>query len=100
MIERTQQRLNLTPGRRAADTAYGTGKLLGWLAGAGIAPHIPVWEKGNRDNDTFSRSDFILDNEKHEDRCPNDKALRTTGRVHDGRTILYRAGTFDCDPCP
>jgi hypothetical protein len=29
MIERTKQRLNLTPDRLAADTAYGTGKLLG-----------------------------------------------------------------------
>src|SRR5580658_8373303 len=38
MIERTKQRLNLTPNRLAADTAYGTGKLLGWLVGAGIAP--------------------------------------------------------------
>ena len=98
MIERTKQRLNLTPNRLAADTVYGTGKLLGWLVGAGIAPHIPVWEKGKRNDGTFSRSDFMFDKEKNE--CPNGKVLRTTGRVHDGRTILYRASKFDCDPCP
>lgn len=42
----------------------------------------------------------MFDKEKNEYRCPNGKVLRTTGRVHDGRTILYRASKFDCDPCP
>lgn len=100
MIERTERRLGLKPERLAADTAYGTGKFLGWLVGASITPHIPVWDKGKRDDGTFSRSDFIFDNENNEYRCPNGKALRTTGKVHDGRTILYRASKRDCDPCP
>jgi len=100
MIERTEHRLGLKPERLLADTAYGTGKFLGWLVGAGITPHIPVWEKALRDDGTFSRSDFSFDKERNEYRCPNGKALRTTGRVHDGRTILYRASKRDCDPCP
>jgi hypothetical protein len=58
MIERTEQRLGLKPERLMADTAYGTGKFLGWLVGAGITPQIPVWEMGNRKDGTFSRSDF------------------------------------------
>ena len=53
-----------------------------------------------RDDGTFSRSDFTFDKEKNEYRCPNGKVLRTTGRVHDGRTILYRASKLDCDRCP
>ena len=65
-----------------------------------ITPHIAVWEKAKRDDGTFSRSDFTFDKEKNEYTCPNGKALRTTGKVHDGRTILYRASKFDCDPCP
>jgi hypothetical protein len=36
MIQRTQERMGLKPQRLAADTAYGTGKFLGWLVGAGI----------------------------------------------------------------
>ena len=100
MIERTEQRLDLKPDRLVADTAYGTGQFLGWLVGTGITPHIPVWEKGTRDDGTFSRSDFTFDKETNEYRCPNGKALRTTGMVHDGRTILYRASKLDCDPCP
>ena len=49
---------------------------------------------------TFSRGDFTFDKEQNEYRCPNGKVLRTTGMVHDGRTIPYRASKFDCDPCP
>jgi hypothetical protein len=100
MIERTEQRLGFKPERLLADTAYGTGKFLGWLVGTGITPHIPVWEKAQRDDGTFSRSDFTFDKQKNEYRCPNGKALRTTGRVHDGKTILYRARKLDCDRCP
>jgi len=100
MIERTERRFDLKPKRLAADTAYGTDKFLGWLVGAGITPHIPVWEMANRHDGTVSRSDFTFDKEKNEYRCPNGKALRTTGRVHDGRTILYRASLRDCGPCP
>jgi len=100
MIERTERRFDVKPDRLAADTAYGTGKFLGWLVDAGITPHIPVWDKGKRDDGTFSRSDFTFDQEKNEYRCPHGKALRTTGRVHDGRTILYRASKLDCGPCP
>jgi hypothetical protein len=61
MIERTAQRMGLKPQRLAADTAYGTGKFLGWLVGAGIAPQIPVWDKSTREDGTFSRSDFTFD---------------------------------------
>src|SRR5499427_1074387 len=100
MIERTERRFDVKPDRLAADTAYGTGKFLGWLVDAGITPHIPVWDKGKRDDDTFSRSDFTFNKETNEYRCPHGKALRTTGRVHDGRTILYRASKLDCGPCP
>jgi transposase len=100
MIERTKARLDLKPDRLAADTAYGTGKFLGWLVTAGIAPHIPVWDKGDRDDGTFSRRDFTFDKQKNEYRCPTGKVLRTTGRVHDGGSIRYRASKFDCEVCP
>ena len=100
MIKRTAARLGLKPARLAADTAYGTGKFLGWLADAGITPHIPVWEKGARDDGTFSRADFTFDGERNLYICPTGKLLKTTGRIHDGRTILYRARTRDCGQCP
>jgi hypothetical protein len=62
MIDRTERCFALRPKRLAADTAYGTGKFLGWLVNdKGITPHIPVWEKSSRANGIFSRADFIWD---------------------------------------
>jgi transposase len=99
MIKRTDERFGLKPERLAADTAYGTGKFLSWLIGTGITPHIPVWDMSQRDDGTFSRSDFVFDPERDVYTCPQGKLLRTTGRVHDGRTLLYRASKRDCDVC-
>ena len=64
-----------------ADTAYGTGKFLGWLVGTGITPHIPVWDMSDRDDGTFSSSDFTFDREHNVYVCPTDKLLKTTGNV-------------------
>src|SRR5579859_3106217 len=99
MIKRTAERLGLKPKQLAADTAYGTGKFLSWLLGTGIMPHIPVWDMSQRDDGTLSRSDFICDTERNVYICPQGKLLKTTGRVHDGRTLLYRASKRDCDVC-
>ena len=99
MIERTEKRLGPKPKRLAADTAYGTGKFLGWLIGAGITPHIPVWDKSTREDGTLSRSDFRWDKRRGVYICPNNKVLHTSGTVHDGRTLLYRASKLDCDVC-
>ena len=48
MIERVHQRFALKPKRIAGDTAYGTGRLLGWLRHQNIEPHIPVWDRAKR----------------------------------------------------
>ena len=90
----------LKPKHLAADTVYGTGKFLGWLIGAGITPHIPVWDKSTREDGTLSRSDFRWDKRRGVYVCPNNKVLHTSGTVHDGRTLLYRASKLDCDTCP
>ena len=101
MIDRTERCFNLRPKRLAADTAYGTGAFLGWLVKEKrITPHIPVWEKSERGDGIFSRSDFIWDKHHGHYICPNGKLLRTSGTVHDGRTLLYRASKRDCDACP
>jgi len=101
MIDRTERCFYLKPKRLAADTAYGTGKFLGWLVNdKGITPHIPVWEKSDRADGIFSRADFIWDKRHGHYICPNGKPLRTSGTVHDGRTLLYRASKRDCDACP
>src|SRR5215469_503705 len=100
MLDRTERRFSLKPKRLAADTAYGTGRFLGWLVGRGIAPHIPVRDAGERNDGTFSRSDFRWDGRRGVYICPNNKVLHTTGTVYDGTLLRYRASKFDCDVCP
>jgi hypothetical protein len=92
--------MGLKPEYLAADTAYGTGKFLSWLIGTGITPYIPVWDMSQREDGTFSRADFTFDKEHNVYLCPAGKLLTTTGKVHDGRTILYRASTRDCGFAP
>jgi len=99
MLDRTERRFSLKPKRLAADTAYGTGGFLGWLVGRGIAPHIPVRDASERDDGTFSRSDFRWEGRRGVYICPNSKVLHTTGTVHDGNMLRYRASKFDCDVC-
>ena len=43
----------------AADSAYGSASNLDWLVNEqGIAPHVPVIDKSQREDGTFSRKDF------------------------------------------
>jgi len=100
MLDRTERRLDLKPKRLAADTAYGTGRFLGWLVDRRIAPHIPVRDASERDDGTFSRSDFRWDRRRGVYVCPNNKVLHTTGTLHEGRMLRYRASKFDCTGCP
>jgi transposase len=101
MIERTEERFGLKPERLAADTAYGAAAMLNWLVEEkGIAPHISVNDKSQRDDGTFSRSDFQYDPTNDLYHCPGGKQLRTSGTVHNDKTLLYRASRRDCGICP
>src|SRR3989441_5059639 len=70
MINRTEETFGLKLKRLAADTAYGTGKLLAWLLEKDITPHIPVWERYERTDGMFSRLDFTYDAERDVYICP------------------------------
>lgn len=101
MIERTEQRFDIKPAYLAADTAYGSAETLNWLVNdKKIEPHIPVIDKSKREDGTFSRADFVFDKDRNVYVCPNNKLLLTTGTVHDGYALRYRASKADCDVCP
>jgi transposase len=100
MITRTEQRLGLKAKRLIADTAYGTGKFLGWLIEANIIPHIPVWDKSSRNDGTFSRADFTFDSDRNLYVCSAGKLLTTTGRVGADHAVRYRDLNRDCRLCP
>jgi hypothetical protein len=99
MIDRTEQRLDLKPDWLTADTAYGTGKLLAWLLGKSITPHIPVWERYPLSDGMFSRGEFTYDAERDVYVCPNGKLLRTSGTVHDSRVRNYLSQPQECRAC-
>ena len=62
MIDRVEERFDLTPDRLVGDTNYGSAAMLGWLVDEKqIEPHVPVRDKSERQNGTFSRSDFQWD---------------------------------------
>jgi transposase len=101
MIERTADRFGLKPERLAADSAYGSAPSLNWLVQEqGIAPHIPVFDKSDRSDGTFSRADFQYDETLNIYICPAGKTLTTRGTVVNDDQVLYRASKFDCAPCP
>ena len=103
MIEPTEASFGIKPEWLAADTAYGSAANLDWLVyQQGIAPHVPVIDKSQRDDGTFNREDFTFDKERNVYICPAGKSLTTTGRlVNDGETtLLYFASVLDCRICP
>ena len=103
MIERTEASFGIKPEWLAADTAYGSAANLDWLVyQQGIAPHVPVIDKSQRDDGTFNREDFTFDKERNVYICPAGKSFTTTGRlVNDGETtLLYFASVLDCRICP
>jgi Transposase domain (DUF772)/Transposase DDE domain len=100
MIERTRRRFDLSPKRLAADTAYGTGRFLAFVTGAGIIPHIPVWDMSKRDDGTFSRSEFRFDRKRNVYVCPAGETLTTSGRVNSDHAIRYFASVLRYRECP
>ena len=100
MLNRVDERFDLYPERLAADSAYGSAEMLGWLVHErGIEPHIPVFDKSKRADDTFSRSDFTYDHQGDVYFCPAGKMLTCKGTVVNDNQLLYRASKYDCDGC-
>jgi len=109
MVERVEQRFELKPERLIGDTAYGTAQMLAWMVDdAGIEPHVPVWDKAERKDGTFSRSDFVFDAAADAYRCPGGKQLKRLRRsynpprsgINKDGTIRYRGSVADCRSCP
>ncbi|MCP5438706.1 MAG: transposase [Chromatiaceae bacterium] len=108
LLERVEARLDLKPEKLIGDTAYGAAPMLAWLVGEKqITPHIPVWDKRQRQDDTFSITDFTWQAESDAYQCPAGKLLRhglrnftkpRTG-ITKANTIIYRASKADCTTC-
>lgn len=108
MIDRVEEKFDLKPTRLVGDTNYGSAAMLGWMVDEKqIEPYVPVFGKSERDDGTFSRSDFQWDDDANEYRCPAGNALRSNRRpcknprtgITKADTILYRSSQFDCAAC-
>ena len=101
MIERTEATFGIKPEWLVADTAYGSAPNLHFLVDEkDIEPHVPVIEKSQRDDGTFSRSDFTYDADLNVYVCANGKVLRTNGRLRDDGMYAYYSRVSDCKNCP
>ena len=105
MIDRVEGRFGVLPKRLIGDTAYGTAEMVAWMIEEkAIEPHVPLWEKGERDDGTFGRSDFIFDTASNTFTCPGGKRLhqyrrnfaRERSGVTKANTRIYRASQVDC----
>ena len=108
MIDRVEERHGLYPEKLAADSAYGSAEMLGWLVHErGIEPHIPVFDKSARTDGTFSRSEFTYDHKADAYICPAGKQLRQRQKIYqtprplvdDDGMMRYRASKHDCSIC-
>lgn len=101
MIERVEETFGLKPERLVGDTNYGTATILGWLVDEKqIEPHVPVWDRSERKDGTFNRSDFTYDAENNRYICPAGKFLKTAWRSKQKNPYRYRASLYDCQACP
>jgi transposase len=99
MLERTQECFSLKPQRLAADAAYGSGLMIGWLMRHGIEPHIPLLDREHQTKGFFTRADFTFDPQANVFVCPAGKQLRSSGLVREDGTVPYWASTKDCRDC-
>jgi transposase len=99
MVDRIKRRFDLRPQRLAGDSVYGAVRLLKTLVDRKITPHVPVWDKSARRDGTFSRSDFVFDQEHNVYICPGGAELTSTGNIDQGHIVYYRANKNDCSAC-
>jgi hypothetical protein len=95
LVDRVERRFDLRPQRLAGDTAYGAVRLLKWLVDRKITPHVPVWDKSGRPDGTFSRADFVFDQERNIYIRPGGSELTSTGNIDQGHIVYYRASKRD-----
>jgi hypothetical protein len=58
-----------------------------------------VWDKSARSDGTFSRADFVFDQERNVYVCPGGAELTSTGNIDQGHIVYYRANKKDCSAC-
>ena len=107
MLTRVKDKFGLVPDWMIADTAYGSGPMLGWLVERKIDPYIPVIDKAGRPDGTWTRTDFDWDAQNDQYICPEGHALKQFRRNYSdpnrgptGKGVAkYRCLKLTCQAC-
>jgi hypothetical protein len=92
----TLEGFDLYPAKLIGDTAYGTAEMLNWLVNEhGIEPHIPVFDKSQHADGTFSRDEFAYDHNRDCYICPAGKELRQRQKIYSSAASLRRSERHD-----
>jgi hypothetical protein len=81
-LVRTEECFELKLGRLAADAAYGSGLMIGWLQ-RGITPHVPNLDHDHQTKGLFTRTAFQLGTAQNHNICPGGNRLKNSGLVRD-----------------
>ena len=108
MLDRIKDLHGIDPERLIADSAYGSGPMLGWLVDRDIKPHIPVLDKAGRTDGTWSRTDFEWDPENNQYICPEGEPSNSSAATIPIRTVAHlgkgspsiKALKHTCQACP
>ena len=100
MLTRFTQWQGREPESVAADTTYGNGEFLQWLADRSITPYMRTRESIHRKNSPFYGPErFTYQPESNRYICPAGQPLNYGGRVHRNRAYNYIGTRKRCGAC-
>ena len=100
MLTRFTQWQERTPESVAADTTYGNGEFLHWLADRSITPYMRTRDSIHRKNSPFYGPErFTYHPESNIYRCPAGQQLNYGGRSMRNRTYTYIGTRKRCGAC-
>jgi transposase len=89
------------PESVAADTTYGNGEFLQWLADRSITPYMRTRDSIHRKNSPFYGPErFTYEPESNRYICPAGQPLNYGGRSHRNRACTYIGTRKRCGACP
>src|ERR1700752_337855 len=89
-----------TPESVAADTTYGNGEFLQWLADRNITPYMRTRDSIHRKNSPFYGPErFSYEPARNSYICPAGQFLNYGGRVYRNRAFNYIGTRKKCGPC-
>jgi hypothetical protein len=100
MLTRFAEWQGRKPESVAADTTYGNGEFLQWLADRGITPYMRTRDSIHRKNSPFySPERFTYQPDSNSYRCPTGEQLNYGGRSQRNRTYVYIGTRKRCGAC-